>query len=1050
MIIKNTISLDEQERALALNTRCDENEAVSTLLSLITLDDAAFSRIHLEATRLVSVVREHRLEQHGIDAFLYEYDLSTDEGITLMCLAEAFLRIPDKTNLDKLVKDKLTSTNWGAKLGGSDSMWVNTATWALMLTGKVLASPNKKSGSLTNVFKKLIQRSGEPVIRKAVQKAMQLLSSQFVMGKTIEAALKRAVDQEKKGYRYSYDMLGEAAHTEKDAIRYFTAYQDAIKIIGQTHQGGTSVFDKPGISVKISALHPRYEFAQQRLCHDTLVARLKTLAELAKEHGIGLTIDAEESYRLELSLSLIKDVFRSPSLAGWEGFGVAVQAYQKRAPYVLDTLAALAKEHKRRIKVRLVKGAYWDSEIKLAQEEGQDGYPVYTRKATTDVSYLACATKMASMTDAFYPQFATHNAHSIAAIKEIMQDKGDYEFQCLHGMGHSLYDHIVGRDKDNIPCRVYAPVGKYEDLLPYLVRRLLENGANTSFVNRVIDTKESIDDIVANPVAKVAAWKDKAHPQIPLPQAIYGDTRKNSLGLDLTNPLTLNTLESAYVRVKEDSSLWQGAALIANANESHFTEPKEIISPFDKQAIGHMRGCNEAGLTLALENAKQAQAQWAKTPVAERAAIFHAVGEKLQERIHQFMALASFEAGKTLSDAVAEVREAIDFCHYYASLAVDQLSTPTSLVGYTGETNALSLHPRGTVLCISPWNFPLAIFLGQVSAALLTGNCVLAKPAESTSLIAYHAVKLLRECGVPEAVCQLIPARGSVVGKRLVADDKVDAVMLTGSTETARTINQTLANRQGAIVPLVAETGGMNCMIVGSSALTEQVCTDVLLSAFGSAGQRCSALRVLYVQEEVADKQIDMLKGAMNELVVGLPYELATDVGPVIDESAYQSLMAHIEKMKPNAKLHYQAPTNKATLNGYFVPPTLLEIDSISQLEQEVFGPVLHVIRYKLQDLDQVLEAINQCGYGLTLGIHSRINSTIEHIIANTAVGNTYVNRNMIGAMVGVQPFGGEGLSGTGPKAGGPNYLKRLCVERTVTINTTATGGNATLMSLEE
>ena len=1050
MLLKKSFSTDALRTAIDDAYRMDEEVAVNQLLETLQLSDESIRNIHKRAENLVKVVRDNRMTRQGLDAFLYEYDLSTEEGITLMCLAEAFLRIPDKSTVDRLIKDKITATDWQSRIKQSDSLWVNTTTWALMITGKVL-SPDDQSSAFGGVLKKLIKRSGEPIIRTAVQRAMKLLSQQFVMGRDIEKGLKRAIKQEKKGYRYSYDMLGEVARTEEDAKRYFKSYVHAIQTIG-IHSKDKDVFKRPGISIKISALHPRFQLAQIDNSQPLLSERVKELVWLAKEMNIGLTIDAEEADTLEYSLDLIESIFSDPLLAGWEGFGVAVQAYQKRAPYVLDFLAHLARKHSRRIKLRLVKGAYWDTEIKIAQELGSSGYPVYTRKANTDVSYLACAKKIASMTDAFYPQFATHNAHTIATIIELMGNNKDFEFQCLHGMGHSLYDHIVGTENLNIPCRVYAPVGRYEELLPYLVRRLLENGANTSFVNRVVDSGESIESIIADPIAKVKQYQEKAHPKIPLPKAIYGANRPNSDGIDLTSPKILNALDIELDKALENNKLWQAKPLLGETTPDAIeAEYSDVVSPTDNQIIGKCFKNTADGIKQAIDIAEQNTHTWRHRAVADRVQILHKAADLLEARFTDAMMLATREAGKTIPDAVAEVREAIDFCRYYANLAEKALGNPILLQGYTGESNTLTLLGRGIFLCVSPWNFPLAIFIGQISAALVAGNCVIAKPAGETALIAHFAVQLLHEAGIPREVLQLVICGGRMISSVALSDTRIAGVMLTGSTDTGRAINQALANRAGPIVPFIAETGGQNTMIVDSSALPEQVTKDVIISAFGSAGQRCSALRVLYIQDDIADSFIHMLAGAMAELKIGNPRLLSTDIGPVINSNAKNTLMQHIEKMQREAKLIYQCQINASyAQQGFFVPPTAFEIDHISQLECEVFGPVLHVIRYARKDLDQVLTDIHATGFGLTLGIHSRIDETIQYIKSHSSVGNTYVNRNMIGAIVGVQPFGGERLSGTGPKAGGPHYLYRLCSEHTFTVNTTATGGNASLMSLED
>lgn len=1043
---KSFLQQNELRAAMTRAYRMDETSCLDNLIAAATLPQASLENIQVAARELVKKVRAARLGKSGLDAFLVQYDLGSQEGIALMCLAEALLRIPDNATRDKLIKDKLTTADWASHSGQSSSMFVNAATWGLMLTGKVLKPADVSASGLSTSLKRFIERSGEPVIRSAILQAMKILGKQFVMGRTIEEALERAVDLEKQGYRFSYDMLGEAARTMPDAERYFNAYKTAIDKIGAASRN-LGVIEGPSISIKLSALYPRYEFSHRQAVLDYLVPKVIELAQAAQRVNIAMTIDAEEADRLDLSLDIMEQVFADPSLKDWQGAGLAVQAYQKRCYFLLDWLADFARKHKRRLNVRLVKGAYWDAEIKQTQVMGLEGYPVFTRKGATDVSYLACAKKMLAARDAFYPQFATHNAYSVAAILEMAGDYRDFEFQCLHGMGYSLYDHIIGEKNLNIPSRVYAPVGTHEDLLAYLVRRLLENGANTSFVNRIIDEDAPISEIIADPVARVRALETKPHPGIPLPKDIYQPERKNSSGIDFTNYDRLKDLDKALE--KAASQTYICAPLVGG--KTYRDEAKQIAvhSPIDQRVVGHLTHATAELVETALNHAKEAATTWGNTPVEERARCLEKAADLLEENRAKFMALAQLEGGKTLNDAIGEVREAADFCRYYAAQA-REIFIPQILKGPTGESNSLRLCSRGPLLCISPWNFPLAIFLGQVTAALATGNPVIAKPAEQTSLIAYEAVKLLHEAGIPTNVVQLFPARGSMIGKYLVPDERIKGVIFTGSTETAQLINQTLAKRSGAIVPLIAETGGQNAMIVDSSALPEQVVADVITSAFGSAGQRCSALRVLYLQEEIADKTIAMLKGAMQEINLGDPRYLSTDIGPVIDRAALATLEDHAKQMSAEAKLIYQIPLPKGTEQGSFFGPCAFEIDSIKTLKREVFGPILHIVRYAAADLSKVIEDITSVGYGLTLGVHSRIEETIQLVVSRAHVGNTYVNRSMIGAVVGVQPFGGEGLSGTGPKAGGPHYLPRLCTERTLTVNTTAAGGNASLLSLKE
>ncbi len=984
--------------ALSAAYRMDETVAVNNLLK-----DLKFSKNVKETAQELVIKTRERLKNAGpINSFLNQYDLSSEEGIALMCMAEALLRVPDSETIDRLISDKISTAEWEKHAGTKNSFFLNAATWSLFLTGKIYAPKLNYEDSLGSSLKRVGSRLGSAVIRPIVLQGMKLIGDHFVMGQTIEAAIKRAEKNEALGYRYSYDMLGESAKTEEDAINYFNSYQHAISQLSKN----LGPIKGPGISVKLSALHPRYEVAKRERVLKELTPRLLVLAQMAKKNNIGLTVDAEEADRLELSLEIIEAVFSDPSLNDWEGFGLAVQAYQKRAPLVIDWLADLSKRYKKKLMVRLVKGAYWDSEIKQSQLLGLEGYPVFTRKKSTDVSYLACAKKLIAEPNCFYPQFGTHNAYTIAAILDMIGTRKDFEFQCLHSMGEALYDQII----DQYPCRIYAPVGHYKDLLGYLVRRLLENGANTSFINLIADDATPVEKLIEDPVEAVAKLDTKPHPHIPLPKDLYSP-RKNSEGLDLSNYQTLTTLK------------------IAMENTD-----KALIKPILDSTLPEV------------EAALAAQTPW-DASIDKRALILERIADLFQENMPQLMNVLCLEGNKQIVDCVSEVREAIDFCRYYAERARIDL-TPQTLPGPTGELNQLSLHPRGIVICISPWNFPLAIFTGQVVAALVCGNSVIAKPAEQTPAIAKFAVDLMHQAGVPKNVLHLITGRGETVGAKLTSDERIAGVMFTGSTETARIIQKTLANKPGPLAFLVAETGGQNAMIVDSSALPEQVVTDVIQSAFNSAGQRCSALRVLFIQEDIADRVINMLKGAMAEIMVGDPSQLSTDSGPVIDTESLQNLQKHFEKMSREASLIYQVPM--PSLSGNYFAPCAFELKDLSLLKREVFGPFLHVIRYKLSELNQVLDSIINTGYGLTLGIHSRINANIEYIVNRMPVGNCYVNRNIIGAVVGVQPFGGERLSGTGPKAGGPHYLPRLCVERCISINTTAAGGNATLLTLQE
>jgi RHH-type proline utilization regulon transcriptional repressor/proline dehydrogenase/delta 1-pyrroline-5-carboxylate dehydrogenase len=1028
--------------------RADETEVVEQLLREAEVSAETQDRIAARARKLVEAVRANRVGAGGIDAFMHAYELSSREGVVLMCLAEALLRIPDAETANALIKDKLRDADFGQHLGESDSLFVNASTWALMLTGRIL----KLEGGtdLGGVLKRLVARSGEPVIRQAVTQAMKILGRQFVMGRTIGEALERAEALEAKGYRYSYDMLGEAARTAADAERYFQSYSAAIAAIGKA-AAGRGPIASPGISIKLSALHPRYEFAQRRRVLDELVPRVVALGQAAKRHDIGFTIDAEEAERLDLSLEVIEAISADPSLAGWNGFGLAIQAYQKRCLPLVDWLADMARRHQRRLMVRLVKGAYWDSEIKNSQERGLGGYPVFTRKASTDVSYLACAKRLLAAPDAFFPQFATHNAHTLAAIVEMAGGEAaareKLEFQRLHGMGEPLYEQVVPAETMGIAARIYAPVGSHEDLLAYLVRRLLENGANTSFVNRIVDEKAPLDEIVADPVLKVRRLAEKPHPRIALPKDIYGAERRNSTGIDLTDRDALKLLKAEVEAAA--ARAWKTTPIIGGVPLNAATVP--VLNPANlRDRVGMTAGATPKDVDNAIGRAARAFPDWAATPAAERAACLERAADLLEQERGAVIALCIREAGKTLPDALAELREAVDFCRYYAVRARADFGKAVAMPGPTGERNQLSLHGRGVFACISPWNFPLAIFMGQVTAALAAGNAVIAKPAEQTPLIAGLAVAILHRAGVPGDVLHLLPGDGPSVGAPLVQDPRIAGVAFTGSTETARLINRALAAKDGPIVPLIAETGGMNAMIVDSSALPEQVVRDTVISAFQSAGQRCSALRVMFVQQDIAAKLTHMLAGAMAELRVGDPADLATDVGPVIDQDAKAMLEAHAARMSREAETIYAAKLDPDCARGTFVAPRAFRIDSLGRLEREIFGPILHVVSFAGDRLDAVIEAVNKTGYGLTLGIHTRIDSRAATIAERLRVGNAYINRNMIGAVVGVQPFGGEGLSGTGPKAGGPHYLHRFATERTLSVDTTASGGNASLLSLNE
>ncbi|MCD9004732.1 bifunctional proline dehydrogenase/L-glutamate gamma-semialdehyde dehydrogenase PutA [Luteimonas sp. XNQY3] len=1057
-------SLQPQRDAITAAWTGDETERVQALLAQARQPDADRAAIQATAADLVRRVRLRARDRGAIEAFMQQYDLGSEEGVLLMCVAEALLRIPDEGTADALIRDKLGEADWRRHMGQSDSVLVNASTWGLMLTGRLVDLADDTKRNVHNAFQRLVGRVGEPVIRLAVRQAMRIMGHQFVMGRTIGEALTRSRKGDNAAYRYSFDMLGEAALTQADADRYLKAYRDAIDAIGKStasshRQGdGAGPFEDeitaPSISVKLSALHPRYEHAKHARVLAELAPRLLDLARRAKGYRIGLTVDAEEADRLELSLDVIEAALTDASLAGWHGFGIVVQAYQKRAPFVIDWIAALARAHGRRIPVRLVKGAYWDSEVKRAQVEGHPGYPVFTRKPNTDVSYLANAHRLLSATDAIYPMFATHNAHTIAAVHRLgmtlRNDAGakPYEFQKLHGMGDDLYAEVIPADRLDVPCRVYAPVGSHEDLLPYLVRRLLENGANSSFVNRISDEDVAIDDLIRDPVDVVAGFESIPHPRIPLPVDLFRSQfhdRSNSMGVNLANDAQFATLAA---QIQAATGPWTAGPLVPGATSAGATV--EVASPADRRVrVGQWQAADGATVEQALRNATDAHADWNTVPAASRAAILEHAADLLEARTPEYIAMCTREAGKTIPDGVAEVREAVDFLRYYAGEA-RRLFVVEALPGPTGESNSLQLSGRGVFVCISPWNFPLAIFAGQIAAALAAGNTVIAKAAEQTTLIGFAAVKLLHEAGVPERVLQYVPGDGASVGAALTADPRVAGVVFTGSNATALAINRALAARDGAIGTLIAETGGQNALIADSSALPEQLVKDALGSAFTSAGQRCSAARVLFVQDDIADKVIGMLAGAMQELTVGDPALLSTDVGPVIDADALRMLDAHAERMASEARLIATTPVGPEVAHGTFFAPRAWELQSLSQLQRENFGPALHVIRWKADQLDTVIDAINSTGYGLTLGIHSRIDETVEKIAARARVGNVYVNRNQIGAVVGVQPFGGQRLSGTGPKAGGSHYLPRFTTEKTVTINTTAAGGNASLLTLGE
>lgn len=987
--------------------RIDESVAIDQILPIAEVNPRARSRAWERARKMVLKIRREQEGHGGVDALLNEYSLSTAEGVVLMCLAEALLRVPDEETQDALIRDKLSQGKWTPHLGNSESLFVNASAWGLLLTGNMVNYADKRKSEQFGLLKRTLGRLGEPVIRRSMNLAMRVMGRQFVMGETIEDAVERAKEKEKKGYVYSYDMLGEAARTMKDAERFYDAYEKAIKVIGKAGDG-RGPKKSPGISVKLSALHPRFEFLQHERVMEEIPPKLKALCLMAKEYNIKLTVDAEEADRLDISLDIIEKVFRDEALEGWTGFGVAVQAYQKRGLHVIDWLRKLTEDTGRTMMVRLVKGAYWDTEIKLSQQAGVDTFPVFTRKSSTDVSYHACANRLLDYRDTLYPQFATHNAYTASVILELAgDDKEGFEFQCLHGMGDTLYDQVVTEDK--IQCRVYAPVGDHEDLLAYLVRRLLENGANSSFVNAIVDDEKPVESLLEDPVEKTQRLKSRYNSQIKLPRELYGEERLNSHGLDLTDHIAVNALS-------HELDKWNN---FYSMQESDIPEGGTAVrNPADhSDIVGYHKYANEDDMRKALDVTADGFEAWAKRSVEERAEILERTAYALERHMGELIAICIREAGKVAQDGIDEVREAVDFLRYYAARA-RELDEDQRLV------------PRGVVLCISPWNFPLAIFTGQLAAALVTGNTVIAKPAEQTSIIARRCIEIMRSVGLPDDALQLLICPGKGVGEALLPDERIKAVMFTGSTQTGTMISQTLASRGGEQVPLIAETGGQNCMIVDSTALPEQVIDDIVHSGFQSAGQRCSALRVLYVQEDIADKLTEMLIGAMQELHIGDPLYLRTDVGPVIDQKALDSLTKHEEYMKDHGKLLHQCKLPEGVDNATFYPPTLYEIEGIDVLEQETFGPVIHIIRFKGDEIEGVVDKINSTGYGLTMGIHSRIEDRAYELAALSRAGNVYINRNMIGAIVGVQPFGGRGLSGTGPKAGGPNYLPRLMMER--------------------
>ena len=1021
----------------------DERQAVAAAVAARPLSVEDREAVRQEAIALVRSARRGARRQGVVESFLQEFSLSTREGLALMCLAEALLRTPDEQTRDRLIAEKIASADWASHAGNSDSLLVNASTWSLMLTGKLIDPDEEAGADLAGFVRRLAGRLGEPVIRRAVGAAVKIMGEQFVLGATIDKAIRRAGQDR---FVCSFDMLGEGARTQADADRYEAAYAAALKVVaghagGPSQQGGRHAGPEAGhgVSVKLSALSPRYDVRQPERVWGELYPRILRLAAIAAKGDINLTLDAEEADRLVISLEILERLAGEAQLGGWSGLGLAVQAYQKRGPRVIEAVAGIARTTGRRLMVRLVKGAYWDSEIKRAQVAGLPGYPVYTTKAATDLSYLVCARALLAAAPALYGQFATHNAHTLAAVRVMARQAGlSPEYQRLHGMGEALYAGARDRYGD-FPLRVYAPVGSHEDLLPYLVRRLLENGANTSFVHALLDERTPVEKVVSDPIADLEAAGGAPHPRIPLPADLYGPSRRNSGGMDLSAAADRDALAAAVAGLP----MLDAGPILGGASLEGVT-PR--VSPSDlARMIGKATDATPAQVDAAYGLARQAQPAWDARGGEGRAPVLRAMADALEANRERLIAICAAEAGKTLSDGVAEVREAADFCRYYASLAERQFGAPETLRGPAGETNQLSLHGRGVFACISPWNFPLAIFTGQIAAALAAGNEVLAKPAEQTPLIAAAAVRLFHAAGLSCDLLLLLPGDGATIGQALVGHPACAGVAFTGGTDTAWAINRTLAARPGPILPLIAETGGLNAMFVDTTALREQVIDDVLASAFGSAGQRCSALRILFVPHETADALIEGLAGAMDALVLGDPADPRTDLGPVIDADALGALKAHRQRLGREAKVLHEL---KAPGGGYFFGPVLAEIASASFLPREVFGPILHLVRYDPNDLAPAAGPLAAAGYGLTLGVHSRIEAFAAEVRRAVPAGNAYVNRSMIGAVVGVQPFGGEGLSGTGPKAGGPHALLRYAVERAVSVNIAAQGGDPALLNL--
>jgi RHH-type proline utilization regulon transcriptional repressor/proline dehydrogenase/delta 1-pyrroline-5-carboxylate dehydrogenase len=1007
MLILPTLDTTSSRRLIRELRRGEEGASVSLLLDRYDISSEKLQAISQRAISLIEVIR--RLHHYGatVNALLNEYSLSSREGVVLMCLAEALLRVPDKLTADRLISDKLGGADWQSHIGHSHSLFVNASAWGLLLTGKFIDLRQSLGDNPWDLLRQTVGLSGEPAIRAAMRLAMRIMGTQFVLGRDIGEAIEKSANWEQRGYRYTYDMLGEAARTNEYAKDYFRSYCDAIEKVGR-HAESTDPVTGPGFSIKLSALHPRYELAQYDRLRQELTPRVLELATLAREHGLGLTIDAEESQRLDLLLSIFEELYTDISLRGWEGFGIAVQAYLKSAPAVIDWLTELAKRQQRKIPVRLVKGAYWDAEIKLAQALGHGNYPVFTRKVSSDLAFLVCAHKLLQSRNLLFPQFATHNAYSAAAVLELAGDTQGYEFQRLHGMGEELFDELIERQGMPVACRIYSPVGVHKDLLAYLVRRLLENGANSSFVHNIANDSIPASALAEDPATRLRSLDHLENQRIPPPRDIYTDGRRSAAGVDLSDLDNLREIVSAMEALEE-----RIAAVGCRGSDPGAVR---VLNPAKRDdVLGYYKPTDEKELDTRLQSTSFAFNRWSTLPAVERAAILRRAAALMEGQMFELAGFCIKEAGKTLQDSIADVREAIDFCRYYADGAED-----------INEQYGELYQARGVVLCISPWNFPVAIFAGQVSAALVSGNTVLAKPAEQTTLTGIKVVQLFHQAGVPEDALQLVIGPGEPIGAQLLPDHRISQVMFTGSTKVARYIARTVAERDGETVPVIAETGGQNCMVIDSTALLERVVDDVIASAFNSAGQRCSALRVLFVQDEIADQLVDMLLGAMNELCIGDPCRLDTDIGPVIDEEALNRLQDHVAYMETHGRLLHQCSLMNGGGAGFFFPPRLYEIDSIHTLPEEVFGPIVHIVRYRADELESLPEQINSSGYGLTFGVHSRIESTVEFFCKDVNAGNIYVNRNIIGAVVGVQPFGGRGLSGTGPKAGGPLYLLRL------------------------